>query len=81
MIELEEKISKEHQVQGSEPNNEPVDVIPPPPHRLSRLFHPLERYLGILTEDLEKVFVVGDRDIRNGPKIYDEVMLDVDFEK
>ena len=43
--------------------------------------HPSERYLDILTEDLEKAFFMGDRDIRNDPKTYDEAMLNVDFEK
>ena len=56
-------------------------MIPPPPRRLSKIFHPLERYLGILTEDLEEVFLVGDKDIRNDFKIYDEAMLDVDSKK
>ena len=41
-IELEEKFSEEHRVQELEPNNEPVDVIPLPPHRSSRSFHPLK---------------------------------------
>ena len=53
-IELEEKVSEEHQVQEPKPNNEPVDMIPPPPHRSSRISYPLERYLDILTKDLEK---------------------------
>ena len=53
----------------------------PPPRRSSRIFHPLKRYLGILIENLEEVFLVRDRDIRNDPKTYDEVMLDIDSEK
>ena len=57
-----------------------VDVLPPP-HRSSRISHPPKRYLGILIENLEKVFLVGDRNIRNDPKTYDEAMLDVDSEK
>ena len=36
---------------------------------------------GILIEDLGEAFLVGDRDIRNDPKTYDEAMLDVDSEK
>ena len=75
-IELEEKISKEHRVQESEPNNKPVDMIPPPPYRSSRVSHPPEKYLGIFTEDLEEAFFVGDRDIRNDLKTYDETILD-----
>ena len=80
-IELEEKVSKERRVQESEPNNEPVNLVPPPPHRSNKVFHPLKRYLGILTKDLEEVFLMGDRDIRNDPKTYDKTMLDIDFEK
>ena len=56
-------------------------MVPPPSRRSSRIFHPPERYLGILIEDLEEVFLVEDRDIRNDSKIYDEVMLDIDSEK
>ena len=56
-------------------------MVPPLPHRSSRISHPHERYLGILIEDLEEVFLIEDRDIRNDPKTYDEVMLDVDSEK
>ena len=80
-IELEEKVFEEHRVQELKPSNEPIDVIPPPPRKSSRISHPSERYLGILIENLEKVFLMGDRDIRNDPKTYDEAMLDVDFEK
>ena len=36
-IEFEEKVSKEHRVQRSEPNNEPVDVIPSLPHKSRRI--------------------------------------------
>ena len=75
-IELKEKVSEEHRVQEPKPSNEP-DVIPPPSHRSSRVSRPPERYLGILTEGLEEEFLVGDRDIRNDLKIYDEAILDV----
>ena len=50
-------------------------MVPPPSHRSSRIFHPPERYLGILIEDLEEAFLMRDRDIRNDPKTYDESML------
>ena len=59
----------------------PVDVIPSPPHRSSRISHPPKRYLDILTENLEEAFLMGDRGIRNDPKIYNEVMLEVDSER
>ena len=80
-IELKEKISVEYRVWEPEPSNEPVDVIPPPPRRSSRVSHPLERYLGILTKDFEEAFLFGNRDIKNDPKTYDEAMLDIDSEK
>ena len=47
-------------------------------HKSSRVSHPPERYLDILTEDLEEVLLMGDKNIRNDPKTYDEAMLDVD---
>ena len=56
-------------------------MIPPPPHKSSRVSHPPKRYLGILTEDLEEAFLVGDRDTRNDLRTYDEAMLDIDSEK
>ena len=56
-------------------------MIPPLPRRSSRVSHPPGRYLGILTEDLEEAFLVGDKKIRNNLKTYDEAMLDVDVGK
>ena len=75
------RVFEEHLVQEPKSSNELVDMIPPPPRRSSRVSCPAERYLGILTEDLEEIFLVGDRDIRNDLKTYDEVMLDIDSEK
>ena len=80
-IELKEKIFKEHRVQKPELISKLVDVVPLPPCRSNRISHPPKRYLDILTEDLEKVFLVRYRDIRNDPKTYDEAILDVDSEK
>ena len=56
-------------------------MVPPSSHRSSRISRPPKRYLDILIEDLEKAFLVGDKDIRNDPKTYDEAMLDIDSEK
>ena len=53
----------------------------PPIRRSNRISHPPERFLGILTEDLEEAFLMGDRDIRNDLKTYDETILDIDSEK
>ena len=83
MIELKEKVSEEQRaVEPDESiNTKPTVVVLPPPHRSSRIFCPLERYLSILTEDVEKIFLVGDKDHKNGPKIYDEMMSNIDSEK
>ena len=54
LIELEKKVSKEQRVDDPI-NNEPIDVVPPPSHRSDRIFHPLERYLSIITEDVKKM--------------------------
>ena len=37
-------------------------MVLPPSHRSSWISCPLERYLGMLTEDLEEIFFVGDKD-------------------
>ena len=56
-------------------------MVPPSPRRSCRVSYPPKKYLGILTEDLEEAFLVGDRDIKNDPKTYDEAMLDVNSKK
>ena len=35
----------------------------------------------MLSEDIEKVFLDGDRDQVVDPKTYDKMMYDIDFEK
>ena len=80
-IELEKKISDEHRDQESKLNNELVDVILPPPHRSSRISYPPERYLGMLAEDVEKIFLIGDKAHGDDLKTYDEAMSDIDSKK
>ena len=80
-IELEEIDSEEHQVQEPKLSYKPVDMVPPPPRRSSRVFHPLERYLGIISEDVEKVFLTENGRHGDNPKIYDKVISDIDSEK
>ena len=46
---------------------EPVHVISPPSRRSSRIPHPTERYLSILIEDIEKIFLMRDREHRDDP--------------
>ena len=52
-----------------------------PPRRSNKIIRPLETYMDMLEEDIEKIFLMGDMDHINDPKIYDEAMLDIDFEK
>ena len=65
-----------------EPNQvKPIHTLPPPPHRSKRVFHPPERYLGTILEDIEEMFLIGNGVHGDDPKTYDEVILDIDFEK
>ncbi len=82
-IELEEKVSeKQRVIDPIEPiSTEPVHDVPQPPRRSSRVSHPPDRYLGILEEDTEKMFLEGDRDHTQDPKTYDEAIFDINSEK
>ena len=60
---------------------EPVHASPPPPHRSTRVFHPLERYLGIIIEEVEEIFLIGNRVHGDDHKIYEEAISDIDSEK
>ena len=60
---------------------EPIQSPPPPPHRLKRIFHPPKRYLGTISEKIEKIFLVGNEVHGDDPKIYNEMISDIDSEK
>ena len=60
---------------------EPIHASPSPPRKSSRVFCPPERYLGIVTEDVKKMFLTKNGVHDDDPKIYNEVILDIDFEK
>ena len=65
-----------------EPNQvEPIQLLPPLPYRSKRIFHPPERYLGTISEDVEKIFLIGNGVHGDDPKTYNEVISDIDFEK
>ena len=65
-----------------EPNQvEPIRTLPPPPRRSERVFRPPERYLGIVSEDVEKMFLVGNGAHGDDPKTYNEAISDIDSEK
>ena len=82
-VELKKRVSEEQCVIGpKEPvHNELVHVVPLPPHRFYRIFHSLQWYLGMLIEEIEKVFILGDWEYRDDPNICNEAMLDIDSEK
>ena len=58
--------------------SQPVQIQPPPPRRSGRIFHPSERYLGTILEDIEKMFLTGKGIHDDDPKTYDEVISDID---
>ena len=78
-----ENVSQEQRAkEPEEPNQlEPVLTQPLPPRRLTRIFHPPERYLGTIQEEVEKIFLTGNGTHGDDPKTYDEAMSDIDSEK
>ena len=66
-IKLKEKISDEQRVIESI-HIEPVQIVPPPPRRSSNVSHSTKRYLGILTKDVGKMFLIRDREYGDDPK-------------
>ena len=52
-----------------------------PSCRSSRISRPLERYMGMLTEKVKKIFLMGDRGHGDDPNTFDEAMSDIDSEK
>ena len=61
--------------------SEPIHTLPPPPHMSCRVFHPPERYLSIISEDVEKIFLTKNEIHGVDPKTYNEMILDIDSEK
>ena len=59
---------------------EPIQSPPPSPHRLERIFHPPERYLGTILEEVEKIFLIGNGVHGVDPKTYNKTISDIDFE-
>ena len=82
-VELEEKVSEEQRaIDPQEPIiHEPVVDVPLPPHRSSEFFRPSERYMGMLMEEVKKIFFIGDRGHSDDPNTFDEAMSVIDFEK
>ena len=68
-MELEEKVSEElRAIDPQEPIiHEPVVDVPLPSHRSSKVSRPSERYMGMLTEEVKKIFLMRDRDHTDDP--------------
>ena len=65
-----------------EPNQvEPIRTLPPPSRRSERVSRPLERYLGIILEDVEEIFLIGNGAHDDDPKTYNEAISDINSEK
>ena len=61
--------------------HEPIVDVLLPPHRSSRISRPPVRYMDMLTEEVKKIFFIGDKDYGDDPNTFDEVMTDIDFKK
>ena len=65
-----------------EPNQiKPIHSLPPPSRRSKRVFHPPERYLGTISEEVKKMFLVGNGVHGDDPKTYNKVISDINSEK
>ena len=65
-----------------EPNQvKPIHTLPPPPRRSKRIFRPPERYLGTISEDVEKMFLIGNGVHGDDPKTYNKAISNIDSEK
>ena len=82
-IKLDEKVSQAARAKDQvEPNQvEPIRTLPPPPRRSERVSRPPERYLGIISEDGEEMFLIGNGAHGDDPKTYNEAISDLDSEK
>ena len=75
------RVSEEQRARDLVEPSELIHTVPHPPRRSSRVSAPPERYLGTLTENIEEMFLVGDKDQVVDPKTYNEAMSDIDSEK
>ena len=65
-----------------EPNQvESIRTLSPPSRRSKRVFRPPKRYLGTISEKIEKIFLVGNGIHGDDPKTYNEAISGIDSEK
>ena len=61
--------------------SKPIHTLPPLPRKSSRVFYPPKRYLGIISEDVEKKFLIENEVHTDDLKTYNEAKSDIDSEK
>ena len=61
--------------------HESVVDVSLPPHKSIKISQPPERYMGMLTKKVKKIFFMGGRGHTDDPNTFDEVMSDIDSEK
>ena len=61
--------------------SEQIHTLPSPPRKSSMIFHPPKRYLGIILEDVEKMFLIRNGVHGDDPNTYNKATLDIDSEK
>ena len=79
---MREVYSLEQAKDQIEPNQvKPIQSLPPLPHRSKRVLCFPERYLGTISEKVEKIFLIGNGVHGDDPKIDNEMISDINFEK
>ena len=82
-MKLEEKVSEESRAIDPQESivHEPVIDVPQPPRRSSRISQSFERYMDVLTEEVRKIFFMGDRGHGDDPNTFDKAISNIDSKK
>ena len=75
-MELKKKVSEDPKaIDPQKPIvHELVVYVLLPPCRTSRVSQPPERYMGMLMEEVKKIFLMGDKNHDDDPNTFDEMM-------
>ena len=82
-MKLEEKVFEEPKAIDPQKSivHEPVVNVPLPPRRSSRVSRPSERYIGMLMEEVKKMFLMRDRGHGDDPNTFDKMISHINSEK
>ena len=82
-MKLEEKVSEKPRAIDPQKSvvHEPVVDVPLPSRRSGRVSRSPERYMGMLTEKVKEIFLMGDKIHSNDPATFNGAISDIDFEK